>query len=347
MSAPHVRVFERLAAGGLVRTVDHAEPGRITADITQAKEPLILRGFVSHWPVVKAAAESDQALRSYLARFDRGAVVPISVGKPETDGRVFYNADFSGFNVDHGSSSTAKVFDQILTHGAAPNPPLIYMASVTVDDCLPGFRTDNDVDFGDVDPLASIWVGTKTRIAPHNDLPLNIACVAAGRRRFTLFPPDQIDNLYIGPIEVTPAGRPISLVDIANPDLDRFPRFADAMAAALQADLEPGDAVFIPSMWWHAVEAQDSFNVLVNYWWRTVPAFYGTPDDVLNHAMLSIRGLPDNERESWRTLFDHYVFRGSDESVAHIPRSALGILGPMTSEAARRVRAFLLNRLNR
>ncbi|MDT1899301.1 cupin-like domain-containing protein, partial [Acinetobacter baumannii] len=81
----------------------------------------------------------------------------------------------------------------------------IYVGSTTIDGALPGFRAENDVDLGPRDPLASIWIGNRTRIAAHYDLPDNLACVAAGRRRFTLFPPGQQHNLYIGPIDLPPA----------------------------------------------------------------------------------------------------------------------------------------------
>lgn len=53
------------------------------------------------------------------------------------------------------------------------------------------------------------------------------------------------------------------------PELDRFLRYAEAMAAAQVAELEPGDAIFIPYMWWHGVQALDPFNLLVNYWWNS------------------------------------------------------------------------------
>ena len=84
-------------------------------------------------------------------------------------------------------------------------------------------------------------------------------------------PADQFRNLYLGPIDNTPAGRAVSMVDLAAPDLATYPRFADAMASALVADLEPGDALYIPSLWYHHVEASAPFNVLINYWWRDTP----------------------------------------------------------------------------
>lgn len=309
--------------------------------------PLVMKGFVCDWPVVQAGASSLADLQAYLARFDNGVQVPVSAGPASLDGRIFYNADMTGMNVDRGNAPFTVFLDRVFRHGPAEPPPVIYLASADVDECLPGFRSENDVAFGDLTPLRSIWIGTRARVAAHNDLPLNIACVAAGRRRFTLFPPDQTPNLYVGPFELTPASRPVSLVDFAAPDLIRFPRFADAMKTAQVAELEAGDAIFIPSMWWHHVESLAAVNILVNYWWRSVPAWLGTPQDALHHAMMTLRDLPPEEKRIWQNMFEHYVFGNDAETVSHIPPHARGILAPMTEDLARRVRTFLSGRFNR
>lgn len=315
--------------------------------VSRETQPIILRGFVKDWPVVAAARLSDDRLVEYLLGFDCGANIPVSVGPPDLRGRIFYNKTYTGLNVDQGKSRFDTFMHRVLEHGARPEPPVIYMASIAVDEVVPGFRNTNDVGFSGADPLASIWIGTRTRIAAHNDLPHNIACVAAGRRRFTLFPPGQTRNLYVGPFELTPAGRPISLVDFHEPDFDRFPRFADAMDAALVAELEPGDALYIPSMWWHHVEALAPVNVLVNYWWRTVPKYLGTPQDALSHAMMTLRDLPPGEKQVWREIFDHYVFGNDAGTVDHIPERIRGILAPIDEDMARRVRGYLAARLSR
>jgi hypothetical protein len=308
-------------------------------------EPVILRGFADDWPAVAASRRSSQDGIDYLRQFDAGAVVPVAAGSPDLKGRIFYDAAYTGINVDRGQAHFSTLLDQLSEHGRKENPPVIYMASIGVDDCVPGFMAENPVDFGHADPLASIWIGTRTRIAAHNDLPLNIACVMAGRRRFTLFPPDQTPNLYPGPFEHTPAGRPISLVDFHKPDLARFPRFADAAQAARVAELDPGDALFIPSMWWHHVEALDGFNVLVNFWWRRSAPYLGTPQDALMHAMLALRDLPEDERAVWRAMFDHYVFGEVSVVRDHVPEAIRGILSPIDETMAERVRGYLRNRL--
>ncbi len=64
-----------------------------------------------------------------------------------------------------------------------------------------------------------IWIGNATHVAPHYDISDNAAVFALGRRRFTLFPPAQTPNLYVGPLDITIAGQPVSMVDIRDPDL--------------------------------------------------------------------------------------------------------------------------------
>lgn len=332
----------RVEEAGLPRDPDSM------ASLEAFSRPVVLRGFVADWPVVQAANAGQAALIDYLMRFDAGRIVPIAAGPPEIGGRIFYNETFTGLNVDRGRAHFSSFLREVDAQGRQQDPPLIYMASTDIDAAAPGFEQENRVVFAGIKPLESLWMGTPSRIAAHNDLPMNLACIAAGHRRFTLFPPGQTENLYPGPFELTPAGRPVSLVDFHAPDFERFPRFRAAMAEAVVADLEPGDALFIPSMWWHQVEATSPFNILVNYWWRSVPAYLGTPQDVLHHAMMTLRDMPEAEREIWRDLFDHYVFRHDPEvTSAHIPEAARGMLRPMTDEAARRIRAFLLNRLNR
>ena len=322
-------------------------PGRVPADVLDASTPLVLRGIAGDWPMVKASTRSAVRAADYLRGFYRDATVCAFVGDASANGRVFYNEDFSGFNYESKMLRFDRVLDLIEQHAGDAEPPLIYVGSTTIDVCLPGFRADNDLTFGDHTPLASIWVGNRTRIAPHYDLPDNVAVSVTGRRRFVLFPPEQFENLYVGPIDFTPAGQAISLVDVRNPDFARFPKFRQALRAARTAELEPGDAILIPSMWWHYVESLDSFNVLVNYWWRKSPAYMGPPIDVLMHALLTIRDLPAEQRRAWKGIFEKYVFDTDEELVAHIPKRRRGVLAPLTERRARELRAHLLNRLNR
>ena len=115
-----------------------------------------------------------------------------------------------------------------------------------IDRWLPGFRDNNDIPIPFPDPLVSFWLGNQTSISAHYDFPDNMACVVSGERRFTLFPPEQVSNLYVGPVDQTPSGQAISMVDFRNPDLHKFPKFAQALEHAQIAEMKAGDALFIP-----------------------------------------------------------------------------------------------------
>jgi hypothetical protein len=330
-----------------IREVSGLGPADLTDDILTATTPLVLRGLASSWPMVRAAQESDRAGSDYLRRYYQGATVGAMLGAPESGGRFFYNSDLSGFNFQMVHAKLSGVLDEIEAKRQMDPAPTIYVGSTTIDTCLPGFRQFNDLQLGARDALASIWIGNRTRIAAHYDLPDNVAVVAAGHRRFTLFPPEQLQNLYVGPVDFTPAGQAISLVDFLNPDFDKFPKFAEALKHAQTAELGPGDALFIPSMWWHHIEALDAFNVLVNYWWRQSPDYMDTPTNALMAAFLTMRDLPQAQRKAWQEIFRHYIFEADDETAAHIPPNARGVMAPLTADGARALRTHLLKRFNR
>ena len=336
-----------LATAKKIPELTGIDPRALPDDVLLSTQPVVLKGLVEDWPLVRAGLESNQSAIAYIRKFYRDATVGALLGAPDIQGRFFYNEDLSGFNFKAVKLKLDVMLDEVERHKHAPQPPAIYVGSTTVDTCLPGLRNENDLGFGDRRPLVSIWLGNRPRIAAHHDLPDTIACVAVGHRRFTLFPPEQLENLYIGPLDFTPAGQAISLVDFANPDLQRFPKFAVAAQHAQVAELSPGDAIFIPSMWWHHIEALDSLNVLVNYWWRQSPAFMDSPIGALMYAIMTVRDLPKEQRDAWFNLFRHYVFEADPQTAAHIPAAARGALSPMDADLARDIRARLLQRLNR
>ena len=316
----------------------------IPADVLQSTRPVLLRGLVRHWPLVQAAERSDADFCDYLRGFGAQSRLMFWRGGPEIGGRFFYNEDFSDFNFQRPVQTLDALLDELL----ADPQDTIYLGSTEIDSAFPGLGHANALPaLAGLHPHVSLWLGNRLQVAAHFDVPDNIACVVAGRRRFTLFPPDEVANLYVGPLDLTPAGQPISLVDFVRPDLERFPRYAQALKRAQTFELLPGDALFIPSQWWHGVESLEPISALVNFWWRQSPPFMDTPLNTLMMALLSVRDLPPAQRDAWRALFDHYVFDADDQTAAHIPPAARGILAPMNDHSARQLRTALRNRLNR
>lgn len=328
-----------------VAEYEGVDRARFRDEIRPLGQPAVLRGLAAHWPVVRAS--STEAFADYLKGLASPRPVSVLIGPPEIEGRFFYKPGLAELNFIRGNSPLGPFLDRLLADRGNPRPHAAAIQSEPVDELLPGFREANDIDLVGADVIPRAWIGNKVRVAPHYDLKENIGVVAAGRRHFTLFQPDQIANLYPGPFELTPAGTPVSLVDPADPDLETYPRFAEAREAAQSATLEPGDAIYIPYHWWHAVDSLAPVNMLVNYWWSEARPGLGSPYDALLHGLYALRHLPDEQRAVWRMLFDHYVFAADGDPAAHLPESARGVLGEPSPEQLERMRAMLKQILGR
>jgi len=313
-------------------------------------QPAVLRGLVREWPAVQRGLESPLALVAYLRSLDSGALVDGIMTPPEERGRIFYNRAMSGFNYVRNRLPLSTIAEQVLRYAQFPKPPAVAAQSALLRDCLPGFRAANRLSLVDESIEPRIWLGNAITTPTHFDEYSNIACAVAGRRRFTLFPPEQIANLYIGPLDFAPTGAPISLVSLAQPDFARYPKFREALAHALSAELGPGDAVFIPPTWWHHVESLEPFNVLVNYWWHAAAVREGRSDsafDSLMHSILNLRELPPGTRKGWAAIYAHFVFGAEADVTGHIPPERHGLLGRMPTERIHALRAELASRLQK
>lgn len=330
-----------------IREVSNASADDVLENVREAREPVVFRGLVSDWPLVQKSRISSREADAYLRSAYDGSPVTAFTSDANAGGRIFYTEGLAETNFRQIRTDLGWVLDQIREHEDDPDSPVVYMGSMALAYCLPGIKAANSLELDGFEATVRIWIGNRSRVAAHYDVPENIACVCTGTRRFTLFPPDQLANLYVGPIDFTPAGQSISLVDFDNPDFDNYPRFAEALEHASAGELEPGDAIYIPSMWWHHVEGLESLNILINHWWRTCPAYMGAPQDALLQAILSIRDLPEEQRAAWRGIFDHYVFQADEANLEHIPAGRRGVLGELDETAARKLRATLRNNLNR
>lgn len=320
----------------------------LSEQVLYSPTPVILKGIVEHWPITQAGKKGFQAATDYIKSVYSGEPVLACYGQPENSGRVFYNDDVTGFNYQGARIPLEQVIDTLAKHQNDNTPPTIYMGSTDANRWFPKLVTDNNCRIPNVNPYTSVWLGNQTRIAAHYDFPTNLACNVVGKRRFTLFPPEQVANLYPGPLEFAPGGQAISMVDFSNPDHEQFPNFEKAQKNAFVAELDAGDALILPSMWWHHVEGLEPFNVLITHWWRDTPAYMGKPDHALHAAILALRSLPNEQRQAWKALFDYYIFDENLNPQTHIPEHSQDILKyPLDENSARKIRADLLNKYKR
>jgi hypothetical protein len=229
--------------------------------------PAVLRGVAADWPLVIAARQDARKAMSLLEMGANACLTNVLRTDPAEEGRFHYAKDLRSFNFTRGQGNVAGILAGIREQENSYRPFAIAAQAMDAERFFPGFAQSNPMPL--VPPAAAprLWIGNAAKVATHNDPIENVAVVAAGRRRFTLFPPSAEPDLYLGPHDPTPAGARISMVHVTAPDFERFPRFAAALDVAEEAELAPGDAIFIPKDWFHHVEALERFNMLVNYWW--------------------------------------------------------------------------------
>lgn len=323
---------------------------RFEREVLPAYEPVVMRGVVAHWPLVARGRAGLEACLQYLMGFDRGEAVDAVLARPDATRAFAYKPGLDGFNFALDKRPYAALFEQLWRYSHFPEPPALAAQSALVSEALPGLEEANGLPLLDAAVAPRIWIGNRATVPAHFDDSHNIACVAAGRRRFTLLPPQCAPLLYLGPPDYAPTPAPMSVVpDLHRADAAQFPLVAEALQRAVVAELEPGDAIYIPPLWFHQVEAlAPHLNVLVNYWWRPEAA-PGRADDLhlaaMRLAMLALRHLPDGEREGWRALFEHYVFGARGEGLAHIPAGQRHLFGDIDAAEDAAIRADLLGRL--
>lgn len=316
---------------------------RFRREIVAECRPAVLRGLVAQWPLVKAV--SPTALRDYVLKFDRGGRMEAFFGAPSIAGKYYYGDELKGFNFERRAMRFADALDAMITGLDQPGSPSVYAGSIHIDEFLPGLSAENPMPLVPSSASPRIWLGHESNVSCHYDAFENIACVIAGRRRFTLYPPELIGSLYIGPIDNTMAGQPVSLAASSPRDDTKYPLFARVRDAALVAELEPGDAMFLPKLWWHQVEGIAPFNGLINYWWDAFAIGPDAPYTSLLLSMIAIAERPLKERLAWKTWFDHYVFRPNGHPLAHLPPEKRGILGPLKPDNYGRIRAWVMQLL--
>jgi hypothetical protein len=321
------------------------DPAVFQQEIVQECRPVVIRGLVNDWPAVHAARTSARNLKEYLAALDNGGRLDAFFGDPAIEGKYYYNPNLEGFNFERRTLKLLEALEAIVAAVEHPGGKSVYVGSVPTREYLPGFSDANPMPLLGTAMGPRIWLGTASNVSSHYDTLDNLACVIAGRRRFTLYAPELIGKLYVGPIDNTMAGQPVSLAASAPAgSTGQYPLFEEIRDQALRAELEPGDALYLPKLWWHQVESLAPFNGLVNYWWDAFSAGPDAPYTALLLSMITIAERPPTERRAWQAFFDHYVFRSAGHPLSHLPPEQHGLLGPLKQNYAK-LRARIMHML--
>lgn len=313
-------------------------PAQLDA-LVNAGVPRVIRGLVREWPLCRAAAQGNEALFDYLKARDRGAPVPVMEAPAVAAGRFGYTDDPREYSFTRRQRPLIETLKRILQAAGSPQGPVIAIQMLALAEHMPQLVAENALPLLSASARPLLWLGGPVKTQIHHDREHNLACVVTGRRRFVLFPPGQVGNLYIGPRDRAP---PLSMVDPEAPDYARYPRFGAALAAASIAELDPGDALLMPRLWWHHVTSIAPINAMVNFWWGGTERALDDPQQLFLAALLAIRGLPLSERGYWQAMFADHVFEPSAEATSHLPAGLAAYLGPLNSREQADLRRQLL-----
>lgn len=339
-----------------VATWHNVTPAMFKNDIAPLAEPAILKGLISDWPLVKqvtsCTGENPHAWLNMLSEHYVGGSVRMAEIPRSESPQFFYNKARDGFNFTRKVAPFMQFMQVLLQNAelikAGNNAGAVAIQSAPVVDYFNDLATTHTMALFADKPQPRFWLGNQSTVVAHYDDAENIACVIAGERKVTLFAPHQITNLYVGSIEHTPAGAPVSMVDLNNPDFEKFPKFKQALNEALVAQLQPGDALYIPTLWWHHVEALSPINMMMNYWsgGSIAKSSEPVPMDALLLSIMAIRDLPTAQKKAWQAFFNYHIFDFEEAQNQHIPEQLKGILNPLTSQQRAQVKQWLIKQLS-
>jgi hypothetical protein len=328
-----------------IREWTAVDAAKFREDIVPMGQPAVLRGLGKEWPLVRHFNASPREFVDYLIGLDSGELVMTTIVPPEERGRMVYKGDLKELNHRNSLEKLPNVLRGLLKLEDEALPPGVFIGGLNVAQ-FPGLERENCTDLVSPEDLPHLWIGNAATVSAHFDAADNLAFVVAGRRRFTLFPPDQVGNLYIGPFDVTPAGLPISLVSHDEPDLERYPRFREALAVAQWTELGPGDAIYIPYLWWHGVKSLEPLNMLVNFWWYGDEIAAAHPYGALLRATFELyRDMPPEHRAAWKHMYDHWVFATDGDPLAHLPAAQRTARAKLDNDAVTRFRRSITDLL--
>ena len=251
-----------------------------------SKEEFLNEYFVPQKPVVMEDLTADWSAREkwnfeYFRKKVGEVVVPIYDGKPA-----------KGHQNSHGPAMKIKMkeYIDILKKGPTDLRMFFFNLLKNCPELINDFKyPDLGVRFFKKLPVLFVG-GEGAKVVMHYDMDLanNFHFNFAGEKKVILYPPSQTKYLYKVPYSIVS----MEQIDMDNPDFKHFP--ALLKAKGYEVTLKHGDALFIPSKWWHFIK-------------------YDTPC-----LSLTLRSLPTSPIKILEVLRSIILFRNYDNLMRKI-----------------------------
>lgn len=245
----------------LAQVIEHVFEGRDVVLSAQGAGTVDARSTATaqQWPWLQCACATGAATL--------GAVLTGAVDPRSSNGAVSVAAFGALAALVSGCCSgthAAATANRIYLRGAVFN-------ELKQDIAVPTFMDGGPAKLSD--DLSGIWIGSKGCITPlHFDAWHGVLCQVRGRKRVTLFAPEDTDNMYPRKQEdgmnmhtselvleklYLPGCPAAASADEADADyMSKYP--LAKTITPYTVDLEPGDALYIPPFWWHHVASLDA-----------------------------------------------------------------------------------------
>lgn len=234
-----------------VERIEAGDADTFEQDIIRSRRPVVVRGWLDSWDALR-----KWSLDYFADRCGSNEVRLRYIGRDDVEFRALYR------------ETTVREWLAALARGEGDE---LYLAEAPLGQTFPQVVSDiQGYPYGNQNPAGlNLMMGTTTYAPMHFHAKHDaVAAMVVGTKQFILFSPQDSRHLYPQPWY----GRDMSFsnVDLSDPDevdLERFPRFTKAKG--LECTLTPGDALFIPMHWWHAVRGGGEFNVLLTDFYFT------------------------------------------------------------------------------
>ncbi len=199
------------------------------------QRPVIMENLSEDWPA------KEKWNFEYFREKAGEIVVPLYDSQPA-----------KGKQKSHGPAKRLKMkeYIDILKSGPTDLRMFFFNLLQNVPELIKDFKyPDLGVKFFKRLPVLFVG-GEGGKVVMHYDMDLanNFHFNFAGTKRVLIFPPEETKFLYKVPYSIVS----MEIIDMDNPDLEKYP--ALLKAKGFEAILKHGDALFIPSKWWHFIK---------------------------------------------------------------------------------------------